>query len=49
MYIDPLPDNKTLAFSKLKAIEGNNFSGAQMVQFSFNRVENIAKKSENAH
>ena len=45
---DPLPDNKSLALSNLKAFSHNGFIVAWMAQFLSNRVENIVQKGENA-
>ena len=38
---------KFLAVSKLKTSANGNFSEAEMVQFFFERVENIVEKGEN--
>ena len=45
--INPLPDNKTLSLSKLKAFAYNNFNVAQMMQFFSDGAENIVEKGEN--
>ena len=44
----PLPDDKIIALSKLKAFASNNIIVGQMVQFLFDRIENIVGKGENA-
>ena len=44
---NPLPNNTILALSKLKAFADDNFYLAQMVQFLFDREENILRKGEN--
>ena len=46
--VNPLPDNKSLASSKLKAFSGENFKFAYMVQFFFDRVEKNVGKGGNA-
>ena len=46
--INPLPDDKILVLSKLKAFADDSFIVPQMVQFLFNRVVNIMGKEENA-
>ena len=47
-YINCLPDVKIFGFlSRFKASAGNNFNMAQMVQFLFDRVENIVGKGDN--
>ena len=46
--VKPLPDDKILALSKLKAFADDNFSVAQMVQIYSYRVENIVGKGGNA-
>ena len=45
---NPLPDDKILPLSKLKAFADDNFIVAQIAKFFFNRVENIVEKGENA-
>ena len=42
------PHVKILDLSKLKAFADDHFEVAQMVQFCFDRVENIVGKGENA-
>ena len=44
----PLPDENKLPLSKLKAFADDNSNVAQMVQFFWDRVENIVGKGENA-
>ena len=46
--LHPLPDDKILPLSKLRAFADDNFSVAQIAKFFFNRVENIVEKGENA-
>ena len=48
LHFNPLPGNKIITLSKFKAFEDNNFLEAQMVQFLFERVENIVEKDNNA-
>ena len=48
MHINPSPDNKILALSESNAFADDNFSVAQMMQYFFDRVENIVGKGENA-
>ena len=43
-----LPDDKSLDWSKLKAFADDKFKLAQMMNFVFDRVENIVGKGENA-
>ena len=45
---NPLPDDKILALSKLKAFADDNFDADQMAQFFFDRLENMMEKGENA-
>ena len=45
---NPLPDNKILPLSKLKAFADNNFDVAQIAKVFSCRVENIMEKGENA-
>ena len=45
---NPLPGNKILALSKLKAIPDDNVNVTKIVQFFFERVDNIVGKGENA-
>ena len=46
--INPLPDDKSLLLSKLKAFADKNFNVVQVMQFFYDRVENIVGKGENA-
>ena len=46
--INPLPNNTILPLTKLKAFADNNFYFAKMVQFFFERIENIIGKGKNA-
>ena len=46
--ISPLPDDKILALSKLKAFADNNFSVVQMAQTFLHRIENGVGKGEKA-
>ena len=39
--VNPLPDDKMLTLSKLKAFADDNFTVAKMVKFLYERVENI--------
>ena len=48
LCMNPLPDNKILALSKLEAFAANNVNVAQLVQIFSDRVENILGKGENA-
>ena len=43
-----LPHGKILDLPKLKAFADDNFKVAQIMQFCFDRVENIVGKRENA-
>ena len=40
--VDPLPDDKILALSKMEAFADVNFNVAKMVQFISDRVESIS-------
>ena len=42
-----LPDNNTLAKSKLKAYANDNCSAALIIKFHFNGLENLVEKGEN--
>ena len=44
--LKPLPGYKILAMSKLKASADNNLSVTPMVQFFFDKVENIVEKGK---
>ena len=46
--VNPLQDNKMLALSTLTALAHDIFNVAQMMQFSFDKIENIVGKGENA-
>ena len=48
VLINPLPENKIQALSKLKAFADDNFIVAQMMQTFFESLENIVGKGENA-
>ena len=48
IIINPLTDKRFLASSKLKAFADDNFNMAQIVQFFFEKVENVVGKGENA-
>ena len=43
-WVNPLPDNKILPLSKLKAFADDKFIVAEMVQFLCNRIENLVGK-----
>ena len=45
---NPLPDNKFLGLSKLKAFADNKLNVTQNVKVVFHRLENIVGKEENA-
>ena len=45
--VKSLTDDKILALSKLKEFADNNLSVAQLVQFYYERVENMVGKGEN--
>ena len=44
----PLQDDNILVLFKLEAFADDSFSVAQMLEFTFGRVENIVGKGENA-
>ena len=46
--INPLPDNKSLDWSKLKAFADNKLIVTQNIKVVFHRIENIVGKEENA-
>ena len=46
--LNPLPDDKILTLSKLKAFADDNFDVAQIAKFSSCSLENIVEKGENA-
>ena len=45
---NPLPDNKILDLSKVKAFADDNFNVAQMVEFFFDGKENIVGEGHSA-
>ena len=47
-HFNPLPNNKILDVSKLKAFADNNLNVNRKLKFAFGRVENIVGKGENA-
>ena len=46
--VNPLPEAKILAMSKLKAFAEDNFIVKKMVQFFLDWIQNIVGKAENA-
>ena len=46
-WVNPLPEDKILALSKMKAFEDNNISVIQMTKIFFDGVENMVVKGEN--
>ena len=46
--LNPLPDDKILDWSKLKAFADDNLKAAKMMISLYDRVENIVGKKENA-
>ena len=48
VWLLSLLENKILALSKLKALEDDDFSEVQIVNFFFDRVKDIVWKCENA-
>ena len=46
--IIPLPNEKILALTKLKAFSDDKFNFAKTIMSGFNMVENIVGKGENA-
>ena len=48
MYLTLLPNDKTIDWSEFKAFADDKINVAKMARSSFNRVENIAGKGENA-
>ena len=48
LFLNPSPDDKILALSKLKALAEDNFIVVQILQFFFEREGNIMGKGENA-
>ena len=48
LLIDPLPNDKILDWSKLKAFADNIIKILKMMIFVFDRVENLVGKGENA-
>ena len=47
-FVNSLPNNKFLDWSKLKAFADNKIKLAEKLQFDLGRVENIVGKGENA-
>ena len=45
---NPLPDNKILGLSKLKALADDKLNVTRNVKVVFHRIENIEEKEENA-
>ena len=48
VYLNPLPNNKTLNLSNLKGFTDNSLNMYQNFKFDLGRVENIVGKGENA-
>ena len=48
MSFNSLPNDEILALSKLKVFADNNLHRVQLMEFLFNRIENIMGKGENA-
>ena len=48
IFINPLPNNKILDFTKLEELEDNKFKVAKMRISLYDRVENTVGKGENA-
>ena len=48
MKTESLPNDKILAYSKVKIFSDNKFIVAKMMMSAFDRVENIVGKGENA-
>ena len=48
MSFNSLPNDEILALSKLKAFADDNLHRVQLMEFLFNRIENIMGKGENA-
>ena len=48
LFINSLPNNKTLDWSKLKAIADNKINVNGKLEFDMGRVENLVEKKENA-
>ena len=48
LSINPLPNDKILDFSKLKALADDTINATQKTKFPLGRVENIVGKGENA-
>ena len=46
--INPLPHNKALALTKLKAFTDDKWNISQNIEFVFHMVENIVEKGENS-
>ena len=47
-YLNPLPNNKFIDWSKLKALADSRINVTEKVQFDLGMVENIMGKGENA-
>ena len=48
MPVDPLPNDKILDLSKLKAFTEHNLNVYHKLKFALGRIENIVGKGENA-
>ena len=48
LHLSPLPNDKILDLSKLKAFAEDNTNVIQKLKFALGRVENIVGKGENA-
>ena len=46
--INPLPNNKILAWSELKAFADNKIDATEKLKFVLERAENVVGKGENA-
>ena len=46
--VNPLPDDKILNLSKLKAFAGEKINVSEKLKYPYGRVENIVGKGENA-
>ena len=45
---NPFPDDRILAFPKLKPLTNDNFNEAQMVKLFFDNMKNVVRKGGNA-